>query len=107
MGRERNHNREENSIQWKWAQLYDLDYADDFALLDHTRDQMQQKITELDEISRSVGLHIHTKKTEVLKVKSQSEEQVSLKESIEEVDTFCYLGSIIDGSYKEKNSVTK
>ena len=56
---------------------------------------MQVKITVLDTVSKSIGLNIHPSK--VLKAVSSNKGQVELNgKTIEEVDKFCYLGSMID-----------
>ena len=58
---------------------------------------MQRKIAALDKISKSIGLKIHPAKSKVLKVESKSSEQVRLNgHPFEEVDSFCYLRSMID-----------
>ena len=87
-----------HGLQWTpWQQLDDLDFADDLALLSQTQAQMQAKTTELDRLSRSVGLRIHKGKSKVLKVGKVSENPVSIAgTSLDEVDSFTYLGSIID-----------
>ena len=44
-------------IQWTpWAQLEDLDFADDLALLSPNQAEMQEKTLDLDILSRSHGL---------------------------------------------------
>ena len=86
-----------NGIQWTpWTQLEDLEFADDIALLSHTKPHMQAKTTALCDFSESIGLRIHPEKSKVLKIGAK-EEQIKVKDqSLENVDSFCYLGSIID-----------
>ena len=88
----------QNGIQWTlWTQLDDLDYADDVALLSHTQSQMQRKTNELNSTANRLGLSVNAEKTKVLKVKSDAETPINLNGSpLEEVDSFVYLGSIID-----------
>ena len=58
---------------------------------------MQEKTSELAAISSRVGLNIHKCKTKILKVNAVSMEPVKLEgNEIDEVETFTYLGSIID-----------
>ena len=77
-----------NGIQWTlWSPLEDLDYADDFALLSHSRAQMEDKTTRLADISSGVGLRINTKDVRPVTVGGHP---------LEEVDSFIYLGSIVD-----------
>ena len=87
-----------NGIQWTlWTQLEDLDFADDLALLSHIQAQMQEKTTGLDKLSRSVGLHIHPRKSKVFGVNTIKEPAIVVnQEKLEEVDSFVYLGSVID-----------
>ena len=87
-----------NGIQWTpWTQLDDLDFADDLALLSHTTRQMQAKTTELNTLSGSIGLNIHPEKSKVLKVNSPGREAIVIEgKTLEEVESFVYLGSIMD-----------
>jgi len=58
---------------------------------------MQEKTNELAAISSRVGLNLHKWKTKILKVNAVSMVPVKLEgNEIDEVDTFTYLGSIID-----------
>ena len=57
-----------NGIQWTmFNQLDDLDFADDIAVLSHSHQQMQEKLTQVERRAAETGLHINTKKTKVLK----------------------------------------
>jgi hypothetical protein len=87
-----------NGIQWTlWSQLDDLDFADDLAMLSHTRQQMQDKTTKLTDTSAQVGLDIHELKTQILKINSTSTDPVTLKgNNLDEVSSFTYLGSVIN-----------
>jgi hypothetical protein len=87
-----------NGIQWTlWKQLDDLDFADDLALLSNNHQQMQEKSSELLNTSASIGLNIHRGKTKVLKVNTTKNEPINLNgEPLEEIESFTYLGSIVD-----------
>ncbi|VDO57782.1 unnamed protein product [Schistosoma margrebowiei] len=87
-----------HGIQWTAQnQLDDLDFADDLALLSHTNEQMQIKTASVAAVSASVGLSIHKGKTKVLKFKAENSNRTTLDgESLEDVESFTYLGSIID-----------
>ena len=88
-----------NGIQWTlWTQLDDLDFTDDLALLSHNQQQMQNKTTSLASHASQVGLHIHPNKTKILKINASSREVVKLGDNnnLEEVETFTYLGSVIN-----------
>lgn len=59
----------ENGIQWTIpCKLDDLNFADDLALLSHTHSQMQDKISTLERVASSVGLHINKEKTKVMRI---------------------------------------
>ena len=74
-----------------------MDHVDNLALLSHTHQQMQRKETTMDTVSKSICLNIHPAKPKVLKVQSKSKEQVRLNgRPLDEVDSFSYLGRMID-----------
>ncbi|VDP21208.1 unnamed protein product [Schistosoma margrebowiei] len=77
--------------------LNDLDFADDLALLSHTHEQMQTKTASVAAVSASVGLSIHKEKTKVLIFKAENSNSITLDgETLEDVESFTYIGSIID-----------
>ncbi|CAH8461116.1 unnamed protein product [Schistosoma haematobium] len=87
-----------HGIQWTAQnQLDDLDFADDLALLSRTHEQMQMKTASVAAVSASVGLSIYKGKTKVLKFKAENSNPITLDgETLEDVESFIYLGSIID-----------
>ncbi|KAK7107318.1 hypothetical protein V1264_015265 [Littorina saxatilis] len=87
-----------NGIQWTlWTQLDDLDFADDLALLSHTQQQMQEKTGIVADNSASLGLHINRGKSKVFKTNAPNNTPITVEGSaLEEVDSFTYLGSILD-----------
>ena len=87
-----------NGIQWTlWTQLEDLDFADDLALLSHNHDQMQGKTTRLEPTSERTGLKINRGKSKVMSINTTNENPITVGgEQLEEVDSFTYLGSVID-----------
>nr|CAX82477.1 Retrovirus-related Pol polyprotein [Schistosoma japonicum] len=84
-------------VQWtSMMQLDDLDFTDDLTLLSHTQQQMQVKTTKVAATSASIGLNTHKGKSKILKFNSESTDPIELNsQTLEEVDTFTYLGSII------------
>nr|KAG5686717.1 hypothetical protein BaRGS_020243 [Batillaria attramentaria] len=88
-----------NGIQWTlWKQLDDLDFADDLALLSHSHSQMQDKTTCLEATSAGTGLKINSRKTELKKINTTANTPVTVGgEPIREVESFVYLGSVVDG----------
>ena len=87
-----------NSIQWTlWTQLDDLDFADDLALLSHNHNQMQNKTTLLETTSAGTGLKINRKKTELMKMNTAANAPVTVGgELITEVESYVFLGSVVD-----------
>lgn len=87
-----------NGIQWTlWKQLDDLDFADDLALLSHTQQQMQEKTNSVTDNSARLGLNINRGKSKVFKTNTTNETPITVQgEALEEVDSFTYLGSILD-----------
>lgn len=58
---------------------------------------MQDKSLPLLKISFKVGLYIHRGKTKILKVNPTSKEPVRLDgKALEEMESFTYLGSMVD-----------
>ena len=87
-----------NGIQWTMlTQLDDLSCADDLAVLSHCLRQLQEKTSDLDNNSARLGLNIHRRKTRILRLNTTTEYPVTLRgESLEDVESFRYLGSTID-----------
>ena len=87
-----------NGIQWTlWTQLDDLDFADDLALLSHNHNQMQDKTTRLETMSARTELKINTKETELMKINTTANTPVTVGgKPIKEVESFVYLGSVVD-----------
>ena len=85
-------------IKWhRDSSLEDLDFADDLALLSEGSQQMQSKTAEIAQASQSLGLKVHEGKTKLLKIGANDNSKISLNgKDVEEVDTFTYLGSVID-----------
>ena len=78
-------------------QLDDLDFADDLALLSQTQQQMKEKTTSVAAASAAVGLNINKEKSKTLRYNTICTNQITLDgEALEDVETFTYLGSIID-----------
>ncbi|VDO87055.1 unnamed protein product [Schistosoma margrebowiei] len=74
-----------------------MDFADDLAQKKKKNEQMQIKTASVAAVSVSVGLSIHKGKTKVLKFKAENSNPITLDgETLENVESFTYLGSIID-----------
>jgi uncharacterized surface protein with fasciclin (FAS1) repeats len=87
-----------NGIQWTmFNQLDDLDFADDIALLFHSHQQMQEKLTQVERRATETGLSINSKKTKVLKSNTKTQADLTVNgQNLEEVDSFTYLGGEVD-----------
>ena len=78
--------------------LNDFDYADDIALLERTLNGAQQQLEETARLAKEVGLEINIPKTKVMVMNTDYDNQNGLKlnnETIERVDDFKYLGSLM------------
>lgn len=82
-------------IRWGLVdRLEDLDFADDLCLLSEAHSEMQTKLGDLTKEAGKVGLAINIKKTKALRVNTTKKEPFMLgNESIEDVESFVYLGS--------------
>ncbi|VDO22422.1 unnamed protein product [Schistosoma margrebowiei] len=87
-----------HEVQWTVRmQLDGLDFADYLALLSHTQQQMQKKTTSVAGASAAVGLSIHKGKIKILRYNIACINPIKIDgEDVEDVQTFTYLGSIID-----------
>lgn len=97
----------QHGIKWGlYDNLDDLDYADDVCLLSHRFSDMQAKIELFAERAAKAGLQVNINKTKSMRVNSQCTTQFKLMgEHIEDVDCFCYLGSIISKSGGSKEDI--
>ncbi|VDP09756.1 unnamed protein product, partial [Schistosoma margrebowiei] len=78
-------------------QLDDLDFADDLTLLSQTQQQMQEKTTSVAATLAAVGHNIHKRKSKILRYNTECTNPITIDgEDLEDVQTFTYLGSIID-----------
>ena len=63
----------------------------------HNHSQMQDKTTHLKTTSAGTGLKINRKKTELMKMNTTANIPVTVGgEPIREVESFVYLGSVVD-----------
>ena len=61
----------------------------------------------MDEISKSIGLNIHAGRSKILTSERDTIERVTLYTPLEIVESFTYLGSIIDGKGGTEADVRK
>jgi len=88
-------------IPWRQkGRLQDLDFADDIVMLDETQEGLQSLTSKLELNARKIGLKISSEKTKVMNVDNQRGQTTSLNikvndSSVQTVDHFTYLGSIV------------
>jgi hypothetical protein len=92
--------------------LLDLDCADDLSILDESVSKMNEVLEVLRVQGVKIGLKINVKKTMSLWLGISEDKKVTLgNETIDQVDIFTYLGSIISkdaGSSEDvKNRIAK
>ena len=83
------------------SRLKDLDFADDIALLAEDSADLQELTTSLKQNAEKIGLRISTKKTKVMKISGIPGPATVIKidqHTLDEVDHFTYLGSILSDS---------
>ena len=84
-------------IQWTISkQLEDLDFANEIALFSTTRNQMMKKTEDIASNSEKLGLKINIPQTKISCVNTPKKPIPLKGEKIENVDYFCYLGSIVE-----------
>ena len=89
--------RRNREIQQGLNMMEDLDFADDLALLSTSRRNLQQKTNKLEVHAERTGLHINTAKTKVMKIKTDDNQPIVIGiDDVETVDSFTYLGSVMD-----------
>ena len=83
-------------LQWTlMKKLEDLDFADDLALLAHRLQHIQEKMDSLKATAECVGLKISREKTKLLRLNTNQGAVTIGGESVEEVEEFTYLGSVV------------
>ena len=87
-----------NSIQWTgWSQFGILDFADDLAVLSHSRAQIQDKTTCLKSTSANIDPHIDNGKAKITRMQHASNGSVTVAgQPLEEVNSFTYLRNTVD-----------
>lgn len=100
--------RHRSGITWGLqGRLEDLDYADDICLLTHTFSDMQSKLSLVQEIASYAGLKINIGKTKVMRINVNNEQILYVNgQALAEVESFCYLGSILDKSGGSKADIS-
>ena len=90
------------------VRVYEMQYADDCALLAHSPEELQQMLTAAAHMYRRFGLKINASKTEVLVWSPSSPSNYSFSidsEPLGLVDNFKYLGSYISSDCRLDDEV--
>ena len=84
-------------IRWTlFTTLEDLDFADDLALLSHTKEHMQEKTSRLSETAQKIGLRISRKKSEVMTLNVNNPTKIEIDgDELPTTEEFTYLGSTV------------
>src|SRR6218665_3264893 len=82
----------EGGVQIGERRITNLRYADDIILIANTMEELQRR---LNEAGRKFGLQINTSKTKVMTTTGATCQIRINEETLEQVDTFMYLGSAI------------
>ena len=91
-------NWHEKGIRIEGEYLSHLRFADDIIIFASTKEELQQMLVELNEASKSVGLHMNFCKTKIMSNKYIENADQSLEvenQQIEEVQHYIYLGQQI------------
>ena len=91
-------NWSEKGIRIDGEHLSHLRFADDIFVCAPTKEQLQEMLAELNQASKSVGLHMNFSKTKIMcnKYIEQEDEILEIEnQQIEEVDHYIYLGQRI------------
>ena len=91
--------------------LQDVLYTDDLALVAETRRELQHMLEVLDEACTWWGMSVNVSKTKIVQVRTgehqpTSEQPITLQgKTLEEVQSFLYLGSEVDQSGKVQKEI--
>ena len=77
-------------------QLFDLDFADDFVLLEESKERLQQLLDTITENADNVGLKINIDKSKSMAITTSPLVLHCKHKDLEQVQEFKYLGSWID-----------
>ena len=91
-------NDRRRGLRWKFASvLEDPDYADDVALISSRFTDLQERTDRLAATAGIVGLKINSRKTKTLRMNHRCTDYIRIEgEEVEDVESFVYLGSVLD-----------
>jgi hypothetical protein len=83
-------------------------FADDQAMIAHTAEGLQNIMTKLNEVVNRYKMRINEKKTKVMKIGKEVEEQIQITingNTLEQVHKFKYLGSILSEDGRSEKEI--
>ena len=85
------------------ANITDLDFADDIALLSDTAAQAQELLSNVENAALRVGLHMNAKKTQFMVYNQPTRVEIHMVDGscLEEVKDFKYLGSWVQSTEQD------
>jgi len=94
-------------IRWTLTSLLeDLDFANNVPLVSSTRDQLQQKTSDLSTAAKQLGLNISRKKTKTMQFTDTPLPVELENEDLEKGEEFTYLGSVMSKSNATVKDIT-
>ena len=97
-----------NGIRWDFTTvLEDIDFANDLALLSGTKTSIQKKVDRLNKHSKAIGMKTSIKKTKLMRYKAKDQTPVSIDgKDVEDVESFTYLGAIVNKTGGAEQDIT-
>ena len=97
-----------NGIRWDFTTvLEDIDFANDLALLSSTKTPIQKKVDRLNKHSKAIGMKTSIKKTKLMRYKAKDQTPVSIDgKDVEDVESFTYLGAIVNKTGGAEQDIT-
>ena len=98
----------DNGIRWNFTTvLEDIDFVDDLALLSSTKTHIQKKVDRLNKHSKVIGMKTSIKKTKLMRYNAKDQTPVSVVgKDVEDVDSFTYLGAIVNKTEGAEQDIT-
>ena len=98
---------DKNGIRWSFTTvLENIDFADDLALLSSKKKHIQEKVDSLNKHSKVNGMKTNIKKTKLMRYNAEVQSPVLIDGKEVDVDSFTYLGSIVNKTGGAQKDVT-
>ena len=97
-----------NGIRWNFTTVIeDIDFADDLALLSSMKTHIQKKVDCLNKHSKAIGMKTSIKKTKLMRYNAKDQTPISIDgKDVEDVDSFTYLGAIVNKTGGAEQDIT-